>query len=120
MSMKYMLCGMAAFLALIFVTDTDGAGEKDKAKYTINEIMAKAHKSGLWKKVAKGDAEKADREELAELYKALVQNKPPKGDIETWKKTTTEMHKIAVAAIADAEAGKKLKVNCGACHKSFK
>lgn len=118
--MKYMLCGMTAFLALIFMVENNDAGDKDKPKFTISEVMIKAHKSGLMKKVKAGDAEKADREELAELYKALVQNKPPKGDEELWKKTTTAMHKIAVAAIADAEAGKKLKVDCGACHKAFK
>ena len=118
--MKYMLSGMSLLLVLAFIVETNAAGGKDKPKYTIKEVMAQAHKSGLWKKVAEGDADKADREKLAELYKALVENKPPKGDIEAWRKTTTVMHKIAEKAISDPDAGKKLKVNCGACHKMFK
>ena len=120
--MKYLLSGMTAILTLVFVVDANNAGDKEKAKpkYTIAEVMDQAHKSGLFKKVAAGTAEKADREKLAELYKALVESTPPKGDIEEWKKTTTVMHKIAVDAIADPEAGKKLKVNCGACHGKFK
>jgi hypothetical protein len=118
--MKYVLAGMAAVLALVFLVDANNAGDKDKPKYTIKEVMAEAHKSGLWKKIAKGDAEKEDREKLAELYKALAQSKPPKGEIEEWKKTTEVMQKIAEDAIKDADAGKKLKVNCGACHGKFK
>ena len=109
-----------AVLAAFFIVDANDAGDKGKPKYTIAEVMEKAHKSGLWKKVQMGTAEKGDREQLAELYKSLVESKPPKGDQEVWKKTTTEMHKIAVDSIADADAGKKLKVNCAACHKQFK
>jgi hypothetical protein len=111
-------------VALMSNSNVEGVGDKDKKdekpKFTIKEVMAEAHKSGLMKKVAKGTAEKEDRVKLAELYKALMLNTPPKGDEEAWKKTTTEMHKIAVEAIADPEAGKKLKVDCGACHSKFK
>jgi hypothetical protein len=96
------------------------ADDKEKAKYTIGEVMQQAHKSGLWKKVAAGNADKADREKLAELYKALAQGKPPKGELDEWKKTTEVMQKIAEDAIKDPEAGKKLKVNCGQCHGKFK
>jgi len=117
--MKYLLVGMTTLLAVVFLVDA-GSGAGDKAKYTIKEVMDKAHKSGLLKKIQKGEADKKDREELAELYKALVESKPPKGDVEEWRKTTTVLHKIAVEAIADPAAGKKLKVNCGACHSKFK
>jgi len=117
--MKYVLIGMTALLAVMFLVDV-GSTAGDKPKYDIKEVMDKAHKSGLLKKIQKGDADKKDREELAELYKALLQSKPPKGDVEEWRKTTTVMHKIAVEAIADPAAGKKLKVNCGACHSKFK
>jgi len=112
---------MTAVLALVFMSDVNGAGDKkEKAKYTIKEVMDQAHKSGLLKKVAAGKAEKEDREKLAELYKALMLNAPPKGSAEEWTKTTEVLHKIAEEAIKDPEAGKKLKVNCGACHKKFK
>jgi hypothetical protein len=118
--MKYLLGAMALLGAVLITADANTFGDKDKPKYTIKEVMKEAHKSGLWKKVAKGEADKEDREKLAELYKALMQNKPPAGDADEWKKTTTAMHKIAEDAIKDPEAGKKLKVDCGACHKKFK
>jgi hypothetical protein len=111
-------------LALMFNSNVEGVGDKDKKdekpKYTIKEVIKEAHKSGLWKKVKDGTAEKADREKLAELYKALMLSKPPKGDADEWKKTTEVMLKVATDAIADADAGKKLKVDCGACHGKFK
>jgi hypothetical protein len=117
--MRFVAAGILATLALALAFQGDNqAGEK--AKYSISEVMIQAHKSGLWKKVAEGKAEKGDREKLAELYKALTQNKPPKGDAGEWKKATEVLHKVAVEAIANPEAGKKLKVNCGACHKQFK
>jgi cytochrome c553 len=120
--MKYLLGMMAVLVAFMFTADANTVGDKDKdkPKFTISEVMKKAHTSGLLKKVAAGDAEKEDREQLAELYKSLVLSKPPAGDEEAWKKTTSVMLKVAVEAIADAEAGKKLKVNCGACHGEFK
>jgi hypothetical protein len=89
-------------------------------KFTIKEVMKEAHKSGLLKKVAAGTADKEDREKLVELYKALSENKPPKGDAEEWKKSTAVLHKAAEEALKDPAAGKKLKVNCAECHGKFK
>ncbi len=111
---------LAVVAAMGVAVATFAANADDKAKYTIAEVMQQAHKSGLLKKVSAGTAEKADREKLAELYKALAQGKPPKGDSDEWKKTTETMAKIAEDAIKDPDAGKKLKVNCGACHGKFK
>jgi hypothetical protein len=120
-----MRCAVMAALGVAMAVfsnsgNVTAANADEKVKYTISEVMQEAHKSGLWKKVAAGTADKADREKLAELYKALMQNKPPKGDAEEWKKTTTVMHKIAEDAIKDPMAGKMLKVNCGGCHGKFK
>jgi hypothetical protein len=109
-------------VALALCLGIPRAGEKKEPKYTIKEVMKKAHKDGLWKKVASGDAGKEDREELAELYVALSENKPPKGDEKDWKKKTSAMVKASKAAVKNAEDGKKLTkiVNCGACHKAHK
>jgi hypothetical protein len=116
-------CSMFA-VALMFNSNVEGVADKDKKdekpKYTVKEVMKEAHKSGLLKKIQAGTAEKADREKLAELYKALALAEPAKGDKEIWKKTTATMLKVATDAIADADAGKKVKVDCGACHKMFK
>src|SRR5947209_8014429 len=92
-TMKIVAGGLTAVLAVVFCLNSD-AGDAKKPKYSIKEVMEEAHKSGLWKKIAAGNAEKEDREKLAELYKALNQNKPPKGNVEEWKKTTSVMLKI--------------------------
>jgi Na+-translocating ferredoxin:NAD+ oxidoreductase RnfG subunit len=123
-------CAVMAALGVAMVVAISSSGnvtaanaddkEKEKVKFTISEVMQQAHKSGLWKKVAAGTADKADREKLAELYKALAQGKPPKGELDEWKKTTEVMLKIAEEAIKDPDAGKQLKVNCGQCHGKFK
>jgi hypothetical protein len=109
-------------VALMCNSNVEGVGDKkdEKPKYTIKEVMKEAHKSGLLKKVQAGTAEKSDREKLAELYKALALNTPGKGEKEEWKKTTEVMVKLATEAIADPDAGKKIKVDCGACHGKFK
>ena len=117
--MKIVWGSLAALLAVVFCLSSN-AGDAKKPKFTIKEVMKEAHKSGLWKKIAAGDADKADREKLAELYKALSENEPPKGNVKEWKKTTAAMLKIAVQAIKDPAAGKKLKLDCGACHGKFK
>lgn len=121
---RVLILGTVASLGLVLLMDAtvEGFGDKkdEKPKYTIKEVMKEAHKSGLLKKVQAGDADKSDREKLAELYKALMLNEAPKGDKEVWKKTTTALSKAAAEAIADAGLGKKIKVDCGACHKMFK
>jgi hypothetical protein len=124
--MRGMILSAVALFALVmgFNANVEGVQDKDdkeKPKYTIKQVMKEAHsKGGLLSKVAAGDADKEDRVKLAELYKALMQNKPPAGDEEKWKETTTVMHKIAEDAIKDPADGKKLKVMCAACHKEFK
>jgi len=120
--MRFLSAALCAAVGLVLCLGSPQAGEKKEPKYTIKEVMAKAHKSGLLKKVAAGDASKEDREELAELYVALSKNEPPKGDEKDWKKKTSAMVKASKAAVKDAEDGKKLGkiVNCGACHKVHK
>ncbi len=119
--MKILAGGLITTAALLFCLGASGAGEKKK-KLTIADVMAKAHKSGLLKKVVAGKADEAQRKELAELYAALALCKPPKGELAAWKKVTTAMAKAAKAAVADANKGAALGklVNCGKCHDTFK
>ncbi|MBI3410137.1 MAG: hypothetical protein HY040_17480 [Planctomycetes bacterium] len=115
--MKILAAGVIALLSLAVLLDANQAGEK--AKYTISEVMVKAHKEGLLKTVASGKASEAQRKELAELYKALSQNTPPKGDAENWKKMTGALAKAsAAAAKGDEGAAKSLAklANCKVCH----
>jgi hypothetical protein len=95
------------------------AAAEKKPKYSIKEVMEEAHKEGLLKKVASGKGDKEDKDKLLELYTALSQNKPPKGDADDWKDRTAKM----VAAARDVSKGeegaeKKLAktVNCMGCH----
>jgi hypothetical protein len=98
-------------------------GDKKKPKYTIKEVMKKAHaKDGILAKVKSGKASKEDLKELVVLYEALAQNKPPKGDLKDWEKRTTAMVKAAKAAAKDEKEAMALVklVNCAECHKEHK
>lgn len=101
----------------------DDKEDKEKPKYSIKEVMKNAHKSGLLDKVAKGTASEEEKKELAELYLALHQNKPPKGSPDSWKEKTDALVKASKDVLAGKEgSGEALKkvANCMACHKEHK
>ena len=107
--------GVAAVLA----ADSDSG----KPKYTIKEVMKRAHKDGLLKRLAIGQGTKAEARELLELYEALGRSEPPMGEPESWKQTTETL----IAAARDRvegkpDAGKRLQkaANCAECHKMHK
>lgn len=116
--------GLTALVAVISVICVSLVwADDDKPKYTIKEVMKNAHKSGLYKKVAEGKADKEEKEKLVALYEALAKNKPPKGDEKEWKKQTEDMLKAAKACCKDEkDAGPKLAklVSCKTCHAAFK
>src|SRR5438045_2423520 len=119
--MKFLAAGAISLLSLAILLDSNQAG--DKATFTISQLMREAHTGGLMKKVASGKASDAEKKKLVELYKALSQNKPPKGNEGDWKKVTGDMIKSAEAAAKGDEAAAKslLKlVNCAVCHGKFK
>jgi len=95
---------------------------EEKPKYTIKEVMKKAHVGGdnsLMSKVAAGTADKAQKEELAELYASLAANKPPKGEPKAWGEKTEALIKASKDVLADkkgASAELKKAANCMACH----
>jgi hypothetical protein len=97
------------------------AADNEKPKYSIEEIMEKAHKGkdSLYKKVVGGKANGDQKKELLGLYEDLAKNKPEKGSQADWKTRTTAMVGAAKDVVADKpDAGKKLAkvVNCKACH----
>jgi hypothetical protein len=119
--MKYSLAALIAILSLVLVLGTNDAQEKPK--HTIPQVMAKAHKSGLYKKVAGGKASDAEKQELVELYTSLSKNEPPQGDAKAWKERTTALLDAAKgAAKGDEKAAASLTklANCAACHKMHK
>jgi hypothetical protein len=114
---------VSAVALLAFAGLTLVGAEDDKPKFTIKAVMKEAHKSGLYKKVAEGRADKEEKEKLVTLYEALPKNKPPMGDEKEWKKKTEEMLAAAKGCLKDEKgAGAKLAklVNCKTCHAAFK
>jgi hypothetical protein len=119
--MKFLAACLMAVAGIVLLLGDNQAGEK--AKYTIKEVMKEAHKGGLMKKVADGKADDTEKKKLVELYKALAQNTPPKGDADDWKMKTTALVDAATkAASGDATAATSLTklANCMACHKEHK
>jgi hypothetical protein len=104
-----------------------GKADDDKPKFTIKQVMKKAHGEGLLKAVLAGDASKDDKQQLLELYTALSKNTPPKGEARDWKEATTPIVEAA-KAVADGKDGAidKLKAvagppdSCKSCHSKFK
>ena len=99
-------------------------GADEKPKFTIKEVMQKAHNDGLLNTIKDGKGSKADKEKLVELYTELGKNKPPRSDEKAWKQKCDAM--IAAAkeiALAKNETAAKsgieklnTAVNCQMCH----
>lgn len=125
-------CVVAA-LAVAFSVGGSTAG--DEKIPTTKEIMQKMNGKkdapGLLKKsedaakAAKWEDAQKHAKDMGELAKAIVKNKPTKGEEESWKKKTKEFAEmwaaISVAAEAKnakdhAEAIKKFKASCMECH----
>jgi hypothetical protein len=109
---------ITAFLCLMFAATCTLSALRadDKPKYTIKEVM-KLHKDKLHEKFQNGEASKEEKEKLLEAYEALVKNKPPKGDADSWKEKTEAL--VKAVKDDDKDAYKKA-VSCGACHSAHK
>lgn len=91
-----------------------------QAELTISEIMQKAHKGGLLKRVQAPEASDEDKKQLLEFYTALQKLDPPKGDKSEWAERTQKMVDAAKSAV-DGDASKlKRAVNCRDCHNYHK
>jgi hypothetical protein len=117
--MAVLATGLAAGLGVF------GAADDAKPKYTIEEVMEKAHqgKPSLFKQVVSGKADADQKKQLLELYAELAKNKPEKGELADWKKRTSSMVKAAKDVVANKEgADKELAkaVNCKGCHQLHK
>jgi len=121
--MRKFVMGLTAFalMGLVCVSVLDAAEEAPK--YTIKQVMQKAHKGGLLKKALAGDASKDELKQLHAYYVALSQQKPKKGDLDQWKEKTSAILKAYEALVQGkdgAAARLKAVTNCGDCHKPFK
>jgi hypothetical protein len=115
--------GLLAGLALSRAAD-------DKPKYSIKEVMQKAHKDdpdkdivSIFSKIKAGKASDDEKKQLVELYTSLGQNKPPKGDADSWK-TKTDALLTAAKEVADGKdagvADLKKAADCMACHTAHR
>ena len=102
------------------------ASDPGEAKYTISQVMKKAHsgKGALLNKVTSGKASDAEGKELLTMYEALAKNKPPQGDAESWKKKTNALVEGAKLYVDgkkdDAKAKLNAAKNCKDCHQVHK
>lgn len=100
----------------VLLTDGD-------VKYTIKEVMKVGHKDGLLEKVQKGEASAEEKRKLLDLYLSMWENKPAKGELQSWKKLSGNLIAAAAKAVLEKDgAAEALKAasNCGACHKPHK
>jgi hypothetical protein len=120
-----LLLGLVVGLALVRADETP--------KYTTKQVMDLAHKDNketgelaLYSKLKKStdpDEQKKIGAQLVELYTAMGQNKPPKGDADDWKKRSDAV----VAAAKDVADGKdggidalKKANDCMGCHMAHR
>ena len=114
--------GILVMVCMVSVP-TRAADDDSAAKYKTKDIMKKAFKGPLLKKVAGGEATDEEKKQLHAMLVALSKNKPKKGDAESWKKLTAALVKAGQGAVdGEAKAGTALKKasNCKVCHKSHK
>jgi hypothetical protein len=122
-AMAVMAMGLLASLSMFQAADTD------KPKYTIEEVMEKAHKGGpksLLGKVKSGKADEKQKKELLEYYEDLAKNPAPKSDKGSpadWKKRTGALvvaTKDMIAAKPGAANTLTKASNCMGCHQIYK
>ena len=118
------LVPVLAFTAALAVT----AFAEDTEFKPIEDAMKFAHKAPkgtpkLNEKIVDGTISEADLKKTLELYKAMADTKPPKGDAAAFKAKVAKL----IAATEDVVAKKdgaavayKEAVNCKACHSEHK
>lgn len=111
--------------AATFAFTTGFAAAEENA---IEKAMKYAHKAPkgqkkIGEKIVEGTATDSEIQKTLELYKAMADCKPPKGDADAFKAKVAKL----IAATEDvaahkpnAAAGYKEAVNCKACHGDHK
>lgn len=113
-----------ALFATILVSSLSFA-EEDNA---IKQAMKFAHKAPkgekkLNEKIVEGTAEEGDIKKALDLYKAMAEVKPPKGDPAEFKARTLKLITATEELVAkkpDAAAHYKVAVNCKGCHSEHR
>jgi hypothetical protein len=121
--MKTPLLITAALAAL--VTSIAFAAEESNP---IKDAMKFAHKAPkgeqkISDKIIDGTAAEADVKKTLDLYKAMIDTKPPKGDPAAFKAKVEKLIAATEEVVEkkpDAGAHYKEAVNCKACHSDFR
>ena len=123
MSKKIVVALMAASFAFVCLMAVPVSADHHEPKHKIKDVMKKAMKGGLLKKVAQGKASDEEKKSLHEMLESLAKNKAPKGEADSWKKLTAAL----VKASKDVNDGKdgagaalQKASNCKACHSKHK
>ncbi|MDB5290540.1 MAG: hypothetical protein JWL69_1781 [Phycisphaerales bacterium] len=119
---KRLCAGLGLGISLIALA---GAGDDDKPKFTVKEVMEKAHKgkTSLAKKATDGKATKEELTQLLEYYQSMAMQKPEKGDLADWKKRSDALVSSTQKMIDGEKSGiaaYKKAVDCKACHTLHK
>jgi mono/diheme cytochrome c family protein len=117
-----------AILALVVVGAVSAAiavtaAEEGEAKYSIKEVMKEAHGKKLLNKVLEGEASAEEKTKLLDLYLSLLENKPKKGEEDSWHGKAEAVVLAAAKVAAGRESGVaelKTATNCAACHQVHK
>ena len=94
-----------------------------KPKHATKDVMKKALKGPLVKKVISGGASAEEKLALLDMMVSLAENKPKKGDAASWEaKTNALINAAARAAVGREGAAAALTKaqNCKACHSKHK
>lgn len=110
---------LALGLTAAFAADDDGP---------IKKAMQYAHKAPkgekkVCEKIVEGTASDDEAKKTLDLYKAMTDAKPPKGDAAAFKAKVAKLiaaTEDVVARKSGASAGYKEAVNCKACHGDHK
>lgn len=94
----------------------------------IKDAMKFAHKAPkgekkLNEKIVEGTASEADVTKALDMYKAMLDTKPPKGEQAAFKEKVAKLIAATEGVMAKKEgaaAGYKEAVNCKACHGDHK
>ena len=110
---------VGAFVLPTALAQEEGA----KPKHTIKEVMAANKPNQLLSKVIKGEASADEKKELLDLFVSLVENKPKKGDMESWHTLAGGAALAAAKVVVGREGAEKeleAATNCKACHSVHK
>jgi cytochrome c556 len=121
MKLRPILTVIAIFAAATFVFAADDDNPIKKA-------MVFAHKAPkgekkLNEKIVEGTADEADIKKALDLYKAMADTKPPKGEPAAFKEKTNKLVAATEEVLAKKPEGVehyKAAVDCKACHSDFR